>query len=464
MKNKLLTGTVVGISGDLAEIKFENEQPQIHDILVDPANENVVLQVYSFSGQATYYCMILVGKRQLYRGKSLVCRGEQLTICVGHELLGRVINLFGQAIDNHGPLNAQQTKPLFKLSPDYKKIVTTQKIWETGIKAIDFFAPLPHGGKMGLFGGAGVGKTILLSEILHNIVLPHPKETSLKRISVFAGVGERIREGHELYHELKERKVLPFVSLIYGTMGENAATRFLTAMAAVSIAEYFRDEENCEVLFLIDNVFRFVQAGSELATTTRNLPSEDGYQSTLTSEVAAFHERLVSSADSMMSTIEAIYVPSDDLLDSGVQAIYPYLDSIITLSRDIYQQKRLPAIDLLASSSTMLSPEVAGQDHYEAVISAQGILKKAQKLERMVSLVGEGELSQENQVLYRRAQIIKNYMTQSFFTTEAQTDQPGSYVPLIQTVKDVQQIIKGDFDSVAPHEFYQIGEIKKSHE
>lgn len=454
----IINGTVVSVSGEIAEVQFEAGVLGMYDLVSDPKDEEIKLQVYGSTGAGTYYCMILSGKHKIQRGRKLHSLGIPFSIPVGKNILGRVIDIFGEAVDGLTPIEADVRWPLIRPSPKYEKITTRQEIWETGIKAIDFFSPLVRGGKMGIFGGAGVGKTVLLSEILHNII--SVKHDGKKRVSVFAGVGERIREGQELYEELKMRAVLPFTALVYGPMGENAPSRYLTALAAVTLAEYFRDEENADVLFLVDNVFRFAQAGMELATITRDIPSEGGYQSTLSSEMASFHERLVSSDSSTISSIEAIYIPSDDLLDSGVQAIYPYLDSTITLSRDVYQQGRFPAIDILSSTSAILSPEIVGEDHYEGVINALNTLKRAQSLERMVSLVGEGELSPENQKIYRRARILKNYFTQPFFVTEAQSAKKGVSVPLKKTIADVNEIVKGTFDGQKPEEFYMTGGIK----
>jgi F-type H+-transporting ATPase subunit beta len=348
-----------------------------------------------------------------------------------------------------------------KDSTPYSQIITKKEIWETGIKVIDFFSPLIKGGKLGLFGGAGVGKTLLLTEILHNVLMLKEdgknKETK-KRVSVFAGVGERIREGQELHEELSERGVLPLVALIYGPMSENAAVRFMTAQAGAAMSEYFRNEGN-DVLFFIDNVFRFAQAGSELSILTKNIPSEDGYQSTLTSEMASFHERLVSTTKGIVSTIEAIYVPSDDLSDYGVQSIYPYLDSIVALSRDVYQQGLLPAVDILATSSSILNPQYISKEHYDSVIESLSTLKNAESLERMVALVGEKELSVENQKIYKRGKILENYMTQPFFVAEDQTGNPGKYVPLTQTVEDVRAILSGAFDDLEPEKLLFIGSI-----
>jgi len=455
----MIQGTVTAVNGEIVKVEFATKHPRLHAVLFDPADAEIFLQVYSSAGANTYNCMVLSGKKKLYRGKRLVSNNAALTIPVGPAVLGRVINLFGQPVDGLGKVDSPWQRPIIGPSPDYAKVTTAKTIWETGIKLIDFFSPLVKGGKMGLFGGAGVGKTILLSEILHNI-LAIKKQGDRPIVSVFAGVGERIREGHELYYELKARNVLSYVSLLFGPMGDNAATRFLTGMAAVTVAEYFRDTEDSDVLFFVDNVFRFAQAGSELSSVTQNIPSEDGYQPTLTSEMAAFHERLTSTATGSISCIEAIYVPSDDLLDSGVQAIYPYLDSIVTLSRDIYQEDRFPAVDILSSGSALISLDAITIGHYQAVITALTVLKQAQKLERMVALVGEAELSPDNKIIYNRAKILKNYMTQPFFVIEAQTGRKGTYVPLEKTVADVRAILAGKYDAKDPEEFTNIGEIK----
>lgn len=453
-----IEGRVVAVNGEIVEVVFENHFPKIHDVLIDPNNKDIILQVYSSSENKTYYCMILSGKNNLTRGTLVISTGNSLMVPVGNQILGRVINMFGDPIDGLPALKIENMRNLHQASPHYQYIVTKKEIWETGIKVLDFFAPLVKGGKMGLFGGAGVGKTVLLSEILHNILTLKGK-TKKKQVSVFVGVGERIREGHELHRELRDRKVLEHTALIYGLMGENPSVRFLTALAGASIAEYFRDEEHADVLFFVDNVFRLAQAGMEISTITKNIPAEDGYQSTLASEMAAFHERLVSSGDSAITSIEAIYVPSDDLEDSGVQSIYPYLDSSITLSREVYQEGRYPAIDITTSNSSILSPEIVGDEHYNCVVAALNVLKKAQSLERMVSLVGESELSVESQKVYKQAKMLKNYMTQPFFVAESQSGKKGEYVPLQRTITDVQAILSGKFDDKNPKDFFMIGGI-----
>jgi len=455
---KKTVGIVETILGQVAQVRFSGRKPEIYEVC--RGNADVVLQVYLSKGEDVFYCLILSGRKKIGVGTKVSAAGERLTVPVGKEILGRVIDVFGNTIDGGKPIKTLGRDQLFKESPEYEDVSTRVEIWETGIKIIDFFSPLIKGGKMGLFGGAGVGKTILLTEIMHNVFTLKNGDKKRESVAVFAGVGERIREGQELYEELQKRKVLSKVALVYGLMGRNAAIRFLTAMAAVTVAEHFRDNENKDVLFFIDNVFRFAQAGSELATLTKTTPSEDGYQPTLASEMAAFHERLVSVKDSVLSCIEAIYVPSDDLLDQGVQSIYPYLDSIVTLSRDVYQEGRFPAIDILSSNSSVLHPDVVGETHYFAIIESQKILKKAQELERMVALVGEGELSPENRILYKRAKLLKNYMTQPFFVAEEQTGRKGEYVPLKSVVDDVSAILSGKHDGTEPEKLLYIGSIK----
>ncbi|KKU73203.1 MAG: ATP synthase subunit beta, partial [Candidatus Amesbacteria bacterium GW2011_GWB1_47_26] len=371
-------GKIVSVRGQVAEVEFGRTKPAMREILTA---DGAVLQVYSSSGTGRFYCYVLTGGEKLTRGAVVIATGEVLQIPVGEAVLGRVIDIFGQAVDGLAQIKADKKSPIFRDAASYSELVAEATVWETGIKAIDLFSPLVRGGKMGLFGGAGVGKTLLLTEILHNVVTLGKKDN---KVSVFAGVGERTREGQELHEELKVRGILPAVSLVFGPMGENAAVRYLTGLAGVTIAEHFRDESKKDVLFFIDNVFRFAQAGNELAMLMNTIPSEDGYQATLASEMAAFHERLVSTKNAGVSAIEAIYIPSDDFLDHGIQSIFPYLDSIVTLSRAVYQEGRLPAIDILASGSTIIDESTVGQVHYETVIAAQSMLKKAESLERMV--------------------------------------------------------------------------------
>ncbi|OGK19109.1 F0F1 ATP synthase subunit beta [Candidatus Roizmanbacteria bacterium RIFCSPHIGHO2_02_FULL_40_13b] len=453
MKN---TGTIKGIKGNIVEVEFLYEKPSINDILVLEDDANVKMEVFNSTDSTTFYCLGLTQAGKLHRGAVVKNTLAPLQIPVGEAMLGRVVNMFGEAQDGAENIKTTEVMPIFGSETAIERVVTPDKILETGIKAIDFFAPILRGGKVGLFGGAGVGKTVLLTEIIHNIVILNKDDS----VSVFAGVGERIREGHELFNVLNESKVLPKVALLYGQMGENAAIRFRTAFAAVTLAEYFRDKKSKDVLFFIDNVFRFAQAGYELATLMNSIPSEGGYQATLSSEMARFHERLVSYKEASITSIEAIYVPSDDITDHGVQSVFPYLDSSIVLSRQVYQEGRFPAIDMLGSTSSGLSEDIIGKEHYDTAIAALSLLKKALSLDRVVSLVGESELSASDQTLYRRAKILKNYMTQNFFVTKNQTGKEGQYITVKQTVSDVAQILSGRFDDFPAETFLYIGAVK----
>ena len=448
-------GRVLGIRGNIAEVEFVGDLPAINDVLVAEKDQTIRMQVYVSSKSDSFYCFVLGRARELVRGMKVINSGKPIMFPVGKGLLGRVVNLFGGPLDGKGKVSYESLEPIYR---DFSSSITPTSeisVLETGIKVIDLFCPLMKGGKMGLFGGAGVGKTMLLTEILHNVV----GTSKGKSISIFAGVGERSREGLELYEALQKTNSMHLSSLVFGTMGESAATRFLTAYASVRLAEYFRDVAKNDVLFFIDNLFRFAQAGNELSTLMNIIPSEDGYQATLESEMGLFHERLVSTKDANITSIEAIYVPSDDLLDYSVQSIFPYLESIVILSRQVYQQGLVPAVDILASSSGTLDPETVGDFHYEVAINARNILKRAKSLERIVSLVGESELSLEDQITYRRAKRIKYFMTQNFFVAEMQKEQKGMYVPLETTIKDVNSIIMGKYDKVPEDQFLYIGSI-----
>lgn len=442
-------GEIISIQGQVIEVEFGNEQPNLHDILVLENDPSIKMQVFLSSGRSSFFCISLSLTHKISRGMKVINTKKPILVPVGQEVLGRVIDIFGQPLDRIGPINKIKELPIYSNSPSLSDIVQHKEILETGIKAIDLFSPIVKGGKIGIFGGAGVGKTLLLTEIVHNVVALRKE----KSVSVFAGVGERVREGQELYETLLEKGVLPSVALVLGTMGENPAVRFLTGFTAITIAEYFRDSLKKDILFFIDNVFRFAQAGNELSVLMNTIPSEDGYQATLTSEMATFHERLVSNINGSISSIEAIYVPNDDMLDQGVQAIFPYLDSTVVLSRDMYQQGFLPALDILFSTSSILNREIVGRLHYEVVLKTQSLLKQAISLDRIVGLVGESELSSQDQVVYQRARKIRNYMTQSFFVAEKQTGRKGVYAPRETTVKDVNAILEGQFDFVSDDKF-----------
>lgn len=452
--NKDTKGSIRSIKGQVVRVEFHGEKPDINDILTLEEDQNFKMEVYSSSGAGSFFCLALNSSPKLFRGASVLNTKSPIMFPVGPELIGRALDVFGRPLDDLGEIKTKDSAPIHKKGElNDEDIVSDREVLETGIKVIDFFVPLLKGGKMGLFGGAGVGKTILLNELLHNIVSVQKNNA----MSVFAGVGERAREGLDLYQTLKETGTLPSSSMIFGQMGENATVRFLTAFSAVTLAEYYRDVLKKNVLFFIDNVFRLAQAGNELATLTKTLPSEDGYQATLEAEMASFHERLIPNKNANITSIEAIYVPADDILDHGVQSIFPYLDSTIVLSRNIYQEGILPAVDILASDSSGLNPNLIGVEHQKTAIQAKSILKKAQSLERIVSLVGESELSPEDQTLYKRAKKIKNFMTQSFFSAQRQKGAEGNFVPVKTTVADVRAIIEGKYDAIEPDKFLFIG-------
>lgn len=456
---KLGVGKVKSIKGHVVEVEFTaGRGPGVHDILTLKDDPKAMLQVYNSSGKQSFYCIALAKTSLFHRGSEVVDTGKPLMVPVGDTVLGRVTNIFGEGIDGGGPLDRTEVRSIYKKSLEFTKVSAHQEVLETGIKIIDFFAPMVKGGKVGLFGGAGVGKTILLSEVLHNILNAGKGKT----VSVFAGVGERTREGQELFEELKRTKTIDEVALMFGSMGASPSERFLTGIAAVTMAEHFRDVMDKNVLFFIDNMYRFAQAGNELAMLTNTIPSEDGYQATLASEMAMMHERLVSTETASITTVEAIYVPADDILDQGVQAIYDYLDSAIVLSRDVYQQGRLPAVDILASGSSALNPDNVGLTHYSVSLEAKSLLKNAESLDRIVSLVGESELGDDDRVQYQRAKKLRNFMTQSFFVAEEHTGRKGQFVPLETTVEDVQDIMSGKYDEVSEDHFLFIGSAKEA--
>lgn len=452
----MLEGKVISIRGQIIEVEFIDEKPRIYDVLVAKEDASVKMEVYTSASANSFFCLALTEIGGLHHASVMVSTGQPIKIPVGPEMLGRVVDTLGQPQDGLGPITTKETRPIIAKDISFDQVDIPKSILETGIKIVDFFAPIVKGGKVGLFGGAGVGKTVIISEIIHNLVILNPKEN----VSIFTGVGERTREGEELFQTLIDSKVMQGVSLIYGSMGENPALRFRTAFTGVTLGEYFRDVMGKDVLFFIDNIFRFAQSGYELSTLMNAIPSEGGYQSTLASEMGGFHERLVSTKKHAITTFEAIYVPADDLTDSGVQAIFPYLDSGLILSRAIYQQGRFPAVDILASNSSALNPDTVGAEHYQTALDAQALLKRAVSLERIVALIGESELSTEDQTIYKRSKILKNYMTQNFTVVENQTEKKGVYVKIGECIKDVRAILDGKIDILEPEDTAFIGTLK----
>jgi F-type H+-transporting ATPase subunit beta len=448
-------GKIESVTGHVVEVSFMNQKPEIHEMLVLKADPTCKLEVYASSSSHVFYCLCLTDYTNLSRGAIVVATGEQILFPVSTSLLGRVVDIFGNPLDGKPPIQVKEYRSIHTSSNLSTDTNIKQEILETGIKVIDVFSPVLRGGKMGLFGGAGVGKTILLTEVMHNIVGNALNDS----ISIFSGVGERSREGLELYKSLEASGVMSNSTLIYGSMGENPAIRFLAGFAGVSLAEYFRDTLRKNVLFFIDNAYRLAQAGNEISTLMSNLPSEDGYQPTLESEMAQLHERLLSTNAAEITTIEAIYVPADDILDHGVQVIFPYLDAVVVLSRELYQRGILPAVDILASSSTTLHPKIVGDTHYDCALRAKSVLKQAESLERIVSLVGEAELSNEDQLIYKRARKIRNFMTQRFFVTESQSAHKGVVIPLQKIILDLTSILDGKYDHISEDKFLYIGSV-----
>ncbi|MEN8253485.1 MAG: F0F1 ATP synthase subunit beta [Patescibacteria group bacterium] len=460
MVNKNI-GTIVSIKGQVAEIFFPIQMPNIFDILTLKSKPEVKLEVYASSEQKNhFFCLILTGQNEISRGDEIINTQESLSVPVGDEVLGRTIDVFGNPQDGKD-FSSKEKRSIFQDTRlNLPNVISGMEILETGIKLIDFFAPLIRGGKMGLFGGAGVGKTVLLTELINNIIIRG--DTAKNSVSVFSAVGERSREAEELIRALDEASVLQKTTLFVGQMGENPAIRFRTAYASTRLAEYFRDERKTNVLFFMDNMYRFAQAGYELSTQMSTIPSEDGYQPTLNSEIGNIHERLTSTQDANITTVEAIYIPSDDLTDYAVRSLFPFLDSSVVFSRQVYQEGRLPAIDLLASSSSALNPQVVGEKHYELYLQSKLILERSITIDRIVSLVGMSELSGEDQTIYIRSQLLKSYMTQSFFVVEKQTGRAGQHVPIEKTLEDVNSILRGAHDKTDPEELMFSGELPAS--
>jgi len=457
-------GRITSINSHIVEVEFPSVKPSLHDILTLEKGEGgeVILEVIGSSTPTKFFCLSLSSSALLHKGAFVVNTKKQLSVPAGEKVLGRVFDVFGNPHDGLGELDKSEAYPVYsKVQNSVEEVKVPNHILETGIKAVDFFAPVSKGGKAGLFGGAGVGKTVLLTELIHNILILN-KQKERGRVSVFSAVGERSREAQELYNLALDSKISDLMTLILGQMGESAAVRFRTAYAGVALAEYFRDEAKKDVLFVMDNMYRFAQAGHELSILMNTIPSEDGYQATLESEMAALHERLISNENGYITSIEAVFVPSDDMTDYGVRSIFPFLDTYIVLSRDVYQRGRMPAIDILESNSTAISHNVISPFHYLAYIEAKNVLERARKLERIVSLIGFSELSLKDQETYNRGSMIKNYMTQNFFTTTGQTGRRGVYVPVEKTVNDVMSILEGKYDGIKPEKFLYIGTIKEA--
>ncbi len=452
-------GTIIGATGAIAEVAWLDEPPALHSVLTLAENKQVQLVVVSSASSSSVFCMVIHAPIKLARGQHVIDTRQTIRVPVGESILGRAFDIFGQAHDNQGAVSSQHTSPLFStIATNPANLVHSDELLETGIKVIDFFSPLKRGGKVALVGGAGTGKTVVLTELINRLVVK--TKESAKRVAVFSAVGERSREALELYQDLANSHVLSRTCLLIGQMGENPAVRWHTAYASAAIVEYFRDVLEKEVLFFMDNVFRFAQAGQELSTLMQTIPSEDSYQATLSSEMANLNQRLISTNKGFVTSVMALFVPSDDLTDAAVRSVLPYLDTIVILSRDIYQQGRYPAVDIINSSSTAIVPDVVGQKHYRTHVRATHVLEQAASLERIVSLVGLKELSSTDQATYIRAQIIQNYMSQDLLAAQADPDAKVDNIPRMETIDTISDILDGKYDQVAPEKFLFIGSVK----
>lgn len=455
MTTNAVEGIIKGINGQIAEVEIITESvPAMLEILHCVDEKDARMEVY-IQSRTTVSCLILSNPTKLSRGMKVYGTGKDLQIPVGKTLLGKAVNLFGIPLMQTDTVTPEATMSIYAKTASINVLESKFQILETGIKAIDFLTPIFKGGKVGFVGGAGVGKTILITEMIHNIT------SKQKAVSVFAGVGERIREGQELYQRLKETKVLDNTVIVLGQMNENAAVRFRVALAATTIAEYFRDAYKQDVLFFIDNMFRFLQAGNEVSTVLGMIPSDQGYQPTIQTEISHIEDRLISTENGSITSIQTVYVPSDETTDPAVTAIMSFLDSSIVLSRSVAQAGLYPPLDVFQSTSSAASSKnVVGSQHFEALTNFQRMLDNYNRLSHIVAIVGESELSSDNRVLYNRTKKVINYLTQPFFMTEAQTGQKGVYVDRLTTVADVTLILSGKLDEVPSEKFLYIGSLR----
>lgn len=457
-----IKGRIVGVYGSIVDTQFNTQiLPAIYEVVIASTfdGNEVVMEVVEHPGPNICRCAALNSTYGLRRNSVCEATGKPLSVPVGNEIYGRVLNVLGKPIDGKQPIVSQETVPIRnnKQSSNNSKVFdenTAQQfaIMETGIKAIDLLSPLVKGSKTGILGGAGLGKTVLILEIIHNIITKH------HGTCVFTGVGERIREGNELYYEFLRTGLLERSVMVFGQMNESSGARFEVAQTGISIAEAIQDKGN-EVLFFIDNVFRLAQAGSEVSALLGRIPSETGYQPTLMSEISEFHERIKLRGKTAITSVEAIYVPADDLTDPAVVAIFTHLNSTVVLSREYVQKGLYPAIDLLQSSSAFIDPAIIGKRHFDIAGEVIRHFQKYQDLQRIVSIIGKEELSKSEKIIFERALKLQNFLTQSFFTGELYTGIKGVYVPLEETILGCEKIVSGRYDTVPDEKFYMIGGI-----
>lgn len=448
-------GWIGAIRGPVVDVAFPRGYlPPLRQALVVPREEkDLVLEVAQHLGDSTVRAIAMDSTDGLRRGDKVYDTGGPITVPVGPEVLGRMFDLVGNPIDNLPPAPAKKRYPIHREPPPIDELSVEDEILETGLKVIDLIAPIPKGGKVGLFGGAGVGKTVLIMELIRAIAYEH------KGYSVFAGVGERSREGNELYLEMKRAGVLPNTVLVYGQMNEPPGARFRVGLTGVTMAEYFRDEEGKDVLLFIDNIFRFAQAGSEVSALLGRMPSEVGYQPTLATDIAELQERIASTRRGSITSIQAIYVPADDFTDPAPATVFAHLDATIVLTRELAEKGIYPAVDPLQSDSRLMDPRILSREHYEVAQKTRAILQRHQDLQDIIAIMGMEELSEEDQITVMRARKIQRFMAQPFHVAEHFTGRKGAYVPLEETVRGFKMIVEGELDDVPEPAFYMVGTI-----
>ena len=448
-------GTICKVVGPVVDVRFpEGQLPAIYDaVRLEGAQGTVTAEVVQELGGSTVRCIALSSTDGLSRGCPVTATGAPIRVPVGEETLGRMFNVVGQPIDGKGPVEAKESKPIHQSAPAFTDIVPADEMLETGIKVVDLLTPYAKGGKIGLFGGAGVGKTVLIMELIRNVAYEHGG------YSVFAGVGERSREGNDLWNEMTESGVVEKTALVYGQMNETPGARLRVPLSALTIAEHFRDVQRQDVLLFIDNIFRFIQAGSEVSALLGNMPSAVGYQPTLATEMGTLEERIVSTRKGSITSVQAVYVPADDLTDPAPATTFAHLDATTVLSRAISELGIYPAVDPLASSSRMLEADIVGAEHYNTARAVQEVLQKYRELQDIIAVLGMDELSHEDKLIVGRARRIQRFLSQPFHVAENFTGIPGKYVPLKETIKGFQAILGGDVDDLPEQAFLLCGTI-----
>ena len=451
-------GKVVQVIGPVLDIRFEDGHlPELLSAIeIMNGDTKVVAEVAQHIGDNVARCISMNATDGMVRGLDAVDTGSPITVPVGTDCLGRIFNLLGEAIDDQPQPESAERWPIHRAAPSYEEQETSTEILETGIKVVDLIAPYAKGGKIGLFGGAGVGKTVLIMELINNVAKQHGG------LSVFAGVGERTREGNDLYNEMKESGVLSKTALVYGQMNEPPGARMRVGLSGLTMAEYFRDREKQDVLLFIDNIFRFTQAGSEVSALLGRMPSAVGYQPTLATEMGALQERITSTKQGSITSVQAVYVPADDLTDPAPATTFAHLDATTVLSRSIASLGIYPAVDPLDSTSRILSPEVVGYEHYEVARQVQGILQRYKELQDIIAIMGMDELSDEDKLIVSRARKVQRFLSQPFSVAEQFTGMEGKYVPLKETIRGFREIIEGKHDDLPESAFLFVGTIDEA--